>query len=376
MSRDTATRWRLLLGRYAERRVDAEMSAAEARMDRALDYLYQREYKGRGVRRQPSGQGRGGGMDPTALRAVDWLGEVRELFPQSTVETLEKHALERFDLKELVNDRELVARLEPSMDLLKTLLTFQGTMQSGVREEVRRIARAVTEEVRRRLEQRVQRTILGRFDRFRRSPLQVANNFDARATIRRNLQNYDPALKRLIIEEVRFFSRVRRHLPWRIILCVDQSGSMTDSLIFSAVMASILAGLPAVSVQLVAFDTSIVDLSQYVDDPVDLLMNVQLGGGTDIGRALDYCTQLVEEPKRTILTLISDFEEGCSPRRLVRATARLAESGVKLLALAALDERGTPYFDRKMAEQLVAVGMQVAALTPDQFAEWIAGAIE
>ena len=140
-------------------------------------------------------------------------------------------------------------------------------------------------------------------------------------------------------------------------------------------LASILAGLPALSVKLVVFDTAVVDLSDRIDDPVDQLLSVQLGGGTNIGQAVTYCEGLVTQPSRTVLALISDFEEGASPAVLMAAVRRLAEARVTLIGLAALGDGGEPVFDRVMAARLADIGMQVAALTPDRFAEWLCGVI-
>jgi Mg-chelatase subunit ChlD len=205
--------------------------------------------------------------------------------------------------------------------------------------------------------------------------MKVAQNLDWRSTIRRNLKNYDRDRKRMIVDEVRFFSRVTRRMPWTVILCIDQSGSMTESVIHSAVMAGILAGLPLVKVKLVVFDTAVVDLSGHVDDPVEVLMSVQLGGGTDIGQAMAYCERLVEDPLRTVLVLVSDFCEGASPARLLGTCKRLAEARVKLLGLAALDLNANPSYDRQMADRLAAIGMDIAALTPNQLAQWLANVI-
>jgi Mg-chelatase subunit ChlD len=203
----------------------------------------------------------------------------------------------------------------------------------------------------------------------------MAQNLDWRGTIRKNLKNFDNERKQIVVEQVLFFSRIQRRLPWRIILCVDQSGSMASSVIYSAVMAGILSGLPLIDVKLVVFDTSVVDLSSHIDDPVELLMSVQLGGGTNIGQAMQYCEQLVEDPHRSIVVLISDFCEGASPRPLISSCQRLREGGVRLLGLAALDEKANAGYDVEMAEMLAAVGMDIAALTPKHFAEWLAKTI-
>jgi len=370
---ESLVRWRLVLGRFAEKNLPpAQLGGRASRLERALDYLYQREYAGRGVRGREK---REGSLDPSQLNVPQWLGEVRELFPRETVEIVQRHALDRYGMTELISDPQVLEKLTPNMDLLKMVLTFRGLMQGEVLNAARRIVREVVEELKRKLESEIRRTLWGRLNRFRHSPLRVAQNFDWRQTIRRNLKHYDTERKRLVAQELRFFSRVERRLPWDVILCVDQSGSMTASVIHSAVMAGILSALPSLRVHLVAFDTSVVDLTGYVDDPVEVLMSVQLGGGTDIGHALAYCEGLVTNPHRTVLILVSDFAEGASPARLLATCGRLREAGVRLLGLAALDEAANPSYDTHMAERLAARGMEIAALTPRRLAEWLAKAI-
>ena len=363
-------RWRLVLGKYADNRlqqVGGGLGRGQgARMDGALEYLYGREYQGRGLREIGPGS-----LDPTQLKLVDWLGEVRQLFPRDTVEIIEKHALDRYGLTALVTDPETLARLEPNQQLLRTILSLRGHMQGEVLHVARRIVRQVVEEIRRQLEAVVRQTLSGKLNRFRHSPLAVAQNFDPRGTIRRNLRNYDAERGKLVVEQMLFFERNARRLPWTVILCVDQSGSMVDSVIHSAIMAGILAGLPAFKVKLVVFDTNIVDLSDQIDDPVETLMRVQLGGGTNIAQAVRYCAQLVENPHRTVFALVTDFCEGAPPSELVRAVSSLAEARVKLLGLASLDGEANPVYDRNMAERLAACGMEIAALTPQRLAQWL-----
>lgn len=368
-------RWRLVLGRYAGKQIPRDyLDGKSLRMERALDFLYHREYAGRGMRQKP-GDGRDsrrmGSLDPSQITIPKWLSEVRELFPRETIETVEKHALERYQMAELVTDQASLEKMEPSMDLLRMILSFKGHMNRDVLAAARRIVRKVVEELKEKLARDIRLAMSGKVDRFRRNPMRVAQNFDWRNTLRLNLRNYDNTRRRVIAHEVRFFSRVRRHLPWDVILCVDQSGSMLDSVIHSAVMAGILAGLPLINVKLIVFDTSIVDLSNRLDDPVEILMSVQLGGGTDIGQAMVYCERLIHIPRRTVLVLISDFCEGASPRRLLAATRRMNEAGVKLIGLAALDSEAIPAHDEKMAERLADLGMEIAALTPRQLAQWL-----
>ncbi len=376
-------RWRLVLGRYAAPRLPAggaertggaaggaeDGGGAEGaelrRREAALDYLYGREYAGRGMRPEA------GSLDGSQPHLVTWLGEVRELFPRQTVEVIEQHALQRYELIGLVSDPEVLQRLQPSEHLLRTLLTLRHHLSGEVLAVARRIIAQVVDELIRRLKHEVRRTLTGRRNQLRHSPLPIAANFDIRDTVRRNLRHWDPERKQLVLRELRFFERNSRRLPWDVIICVDQSGSMVDSVIHSAVMAGILAGLPSYRVRLVVFDTNVVDLTDRADDPVEVLLSVQLGGGTDIAQAVRYCSQLVEHPERTVLVLVTDFYEGGSPQDLVREVTALAESRVRLVGLAALDGEAHPHYDQRIAGRLADAGMHIAALTPAKLAEWL-----
>ena len=200
-------------------------------MDRVLDYLYGREYAKRGVRGTGEG-GREGGSGDSQLYLPDWLREVRELFPRDTIEIIEKHALERYGMTELVTDPDVLRKLEPNYELLKSVLTFKGMMQGEVLEVARSIIRRVVEELRRRLAQEIRRVLWGKLSRQHRSNLKVAKNLDVRRTIRDNLRHYDPVSKRLVLQRLHFYSRVQQHSPWHIIIVVDCSGSMVDSVIY------------------------------------------------------------------------------------------------------------------------------------------------
>lgn len=378
-------RWRLVLGRFSEPCLGACGGAGsnESRMDRVLDYLYGREYRGRGIRPGKNRENekddeddadersRRGGQEESVLNVPDWIRQVRELFPNDTAEVIQRHALDRYGMTELVTDAEVLKNLEPSYELLKTVLSFKGMMQGEVLDVARRIVRQVVEELRRKLAKEIRQVLWGRLNKQRRSRLKVLRNLDWRRTIRANLKNYDAERKQIILGALHFVSRVDHHMPWHIIMAVDCSGSMMDSVIYSSVMAGIFKGLPALHVSLTAFDTAVVDLSDQVDDPTELLMSVQLGGGTDINKALQYCETLVRTPTRTIVILVTDFCEGGDANGMIASIKRLCESGVRVLGLAALDAVALPAYDRKMAERCVAAGADVAAVTPQRLAEWL-----
>ncbi len=367
-----ARRWRLLLGRYAKQHLP-DLAGQDARLEQTLDALYQREYRQRGVRGDPAErrEGQGGGLEASQLDIPQWINAVRELFPQSACETLERHALQRYGLAELLNDPAVLAKLEPNEQLLKSLLLLRGHIHESALHTVRQVVRRVVDALLERLKPVVHQAFSGP-RHPQRSWLASSRNFDAKATIRANLRHYDADRRQLLIREPRFSSRRKRHLPWTVMLCIDQSGSMANSVIHSAVLAGVLAQLPSVALRLFLFDTTVVDATGRVDDPVELLLSVQLGGGTDIAQVLRYAESQLTQPRRTVLVLISDFEEGGSVQQMLATVRRLHEGGVTLLGLAALDQEANACFDRKMAASLAERGMSIAALTPEHFAQWLA----
>ena len=300
-----------------------------------------------------------------------WLQQVKKLFPKQTVEVMERHALEKYNMTELLTDPEVLKKLEPNRELLKTILTLKHMMKGEVLDMAKEIVRRVAEELTKKMEQELKRSFFGKLDRSSSSPVKSARNLDIRKTIRQNLKNYDTEQKQLILKQVYFNSRMKRYNSWRVILCVDESGSMLDSVIHSAVMAGIFAKMPMLDVKLVIFDTNVVDLSGYVEDPVETLMSVQLGGGTNIAGALSYCEKLIDFPYRTIVVLISDLYEGGGYQNLYSISRGIIESGAKLIALTALDMDANPCYDRNAAAKLAALGAHVGAMTPEELAEWI-----
>lgn len=372
-------RWRMVLGRYAQSALPRHPGDAD--LDDTLGYLYDREYTERGHRLGDSGAanrdgaGRGGGLEASALRAVDWLDGARRLFPASTIERLERDALTRYGLSDLLADPDAVDSIRTSPELGAALLRIKGTISPALADGLRMLIARIVTDILQRLRRPMTTALTGARQRHRRSPHASARNFDWRRTIAANLGHADPRTGRLLVEEVRFMSRQRRHnVAWDIIIVVDQSASMSSSLLHSAVMASILAALPGMSVRLILFDTSVVDVSHLVHDPVEILMTSQLGGGTDIANAVGYAAAQVTQPTRTVLALVSDFEEGGSVSSLVTRVRGLADSGVTMLGLASLTDDGAPWFDRTVADKLAAVGMRIAAMTPDRFADWLAEA--
>ena len=359
-------RWRLILGKNAEQRIGLEAGRL-TRMDDALEFLYGRE-AGQEVReRNPEG-----GHEDSQLTVAQWLSEVRCLFPQETAEILQRHALDRYQLTELLTDREILEKMEPNQALLETILSLKQMMEGPVLDAARRIVSQVVAQLMEKMRTDVSRSALGKLDRNSQSNVRSLRNLDIRRTIRKNLAHYDQQTRRLMLERVYFNGRIKRYNPWRVILAVDESGSMLSSVIHSAVMAGIFAKLPMLDTRLVIFDTNVVDLSGYVDDPVETLMSIQLGGGTDIAKALGYCESLITMPHRTMVVLISDLCEGGSRKNLYSICKDILESGAKLIALTALDETAAPAYDRTTAQEIANLGAYVGAMTPARLADFMA----
>nr|WP_030161496.1 VWA domain-containing protein [Glycomyces sp. NRRL B-16210] len=366
-------RWRLILGPAAERHTGG-LGPENAGRDAALDWLYSRDddLGKRDVRRGGARGDRHGGDDPSILTTVDWLEGIHRLFPKETIERLERDAVERYEIHDVLTDPEVLARIEPNPALLKAVLRTKHLMNPQVLDAARRIVEEVVRRLVEKLSVEVRTVFTGSRNR-RPSQHRRARDFDLKRTLKSNLKHYRPEDRQVAIERPHFHSRTSKRLEqWQLVLLVDQSGSMTGSVIHSAVTAACLYALPGLKTHLVAFDTQVVDMTSDVDDPVELLMKVQLGGGTDIARAVDYAAGLVENPRRCIVALVTDFYEGGSPNRLVHTVKQLCEQGTQVLGLAALDEEANPVYDRDMAGRLANVGAHVGAMTPSHLVEFVA----
>ncbi len=371
MSAETLNRWRLLLGPSADEALsETESYAAESfayqELDELLGYLYDREYgEEQGYRRKQAGRG------GSNLTVPGWLGKVRELFPQETVEILEKQALDRYGLSELLTDKAVLESLEPNMNLLKNILQFKGRMKGEVVASAKEIVRRVVEDLRRKLESDARASIVGKRNRYTSGRVRTLRNLNMKKTISRNLKNYDRENRRFVVDRLYFDGRVQPYNKWHVIIAVDESGSMLDSVIYSSVMASIFYRLNSLKTSLFVFDTQVVDLSGRLEDPVDVLMSVQLGGGTHIAKALRYGETLIENPGRTLFILVSDLVEGYPVSQMYRAGKDMLDAGCRLLVLTALDFEGHAMYDEHAARTFADMGAEVAALTPDALAEWI-----
>lgn len=369
--RISVNRWRLILGSYSGDSLNFYANGDELRqfqdMEQLLDYLYSRA-QGDDVRES---ENRCGGNEKSNLMAAEWITKIRELFPKQTAEVLESHALEKFGMTELLTDKEILERMTPDVNLLKTILQLKHLMKGDVLKTAENIADKVAKELSRKIENDVKRAVSGQLDRNSSSCVRSARNLDFKKTVQRNLKNYDRDSQHLIIKDLYFSNRIKKYNNKRVIIAIDESGSMLGSVIYSAVMAQIISSLPFAEIKLVIFDTSVVDLSGQADRPAQVLMSVQLGGGTNIGGALGYCETLIAVPNKTSVIVVTDLYEGMPENRLLNISRNIIQSGAKLNFLTALDEGANPAFDRRIGQKLADMGAFVGAVTPDKLGEYI-----
>ena len=367
------SRWRLILGAETEQSFSgmggAPLSQEELLMDSALGAIYGGPGEGFGE------SGRGAGKGPSSPVISKWLGDLRSLFDPETVAVVQNDAIERKGLKQLLLEPELLDTLEPDLNLASTLLMLKDQIPKKSKEAARAFIRRIVEEINRLLENDMRRAVTAALNRRAHSPLPAAAALDFSYTIRRNLKNYNKELGAILPERVWFFDRASRVNRWHVILDIDQSGSMGQSILYSSVMACVLASMSAVRTSVVAFDTQIMDLTPLCADPVDLLFGFQMGGGTDIAKSIAYCQGLVEAPARTLLFRISDLDEGGNRAALLRRLEELKASGVTVVVLLAIADGGKPYYDAQTAQRVAAMDIPCFACAPEKLPELLERAL-
>ncbi|WP_221658276.1 vWA domain-containing protein [Bacteroides salyersiae] len=360
MEEEYLKRWRLILGGKEADGTGVTLNIEEQRIDKSLEAVYDSD--------------RSGGLGSSAPKVSRWLGDIREFFPQTVVQVIQRDAIKRLNITSLLTEKEMLETVVPDVHLVATLMSLSRVIPEKNKEMARQVVRKVVDELLQKLSAPTQQAVTGALNRSSRRRNPRYNEIDWKTTITKNLKNYQPEYK-TIIPEVRFgFGRKRKAMK-DIVLCLDQSGSMGTSVIYSGIFGSVLASIPAVSTRMVVFDTAVVDLTDDLQDPVDLLFGVQLGGGTDIARALTYCQGVITRPQDTVLVLVTDLYEGGDAREMRKKFVSLVNSGVQLIVLPALNDDGAPAYDKNHAEFLANIGVPTFACTPDKFPDLMAAAL-
>ncbi|HRJ52093.1 MAG TPA: VWA domain-containing protein [Candidatus Thiothrix moscowensis] len=359
-------RWRLILGGGEADGIGCTLSGMEQGIDNCLTAVY-----GDGA----NGGGRRGSLGGSAPNVTRWLGDIRQYFPSSVVRVIQQDAIERLGLRQLLLEPEVLQAVEADIHLVATLISLKNVIPTKTKDTARQVVNKVVEDLLRRLQQPMQQAVKGALNRAVRNNRPRLQEIDWNRTIRANIKNYLPEYNTIVPDKLIGYGRKRSALK-EVVLCIDQSGSMAPSVVYSSIFAAVMASIPALSTKMVVFDTSIVDLTEELhDDPVDLLFGLQLGGGTDINRAIAYCQSLISRPDDTVFILISDLYEGGNANEMLKRTAQLVASGVQVISLLALSDEGAPFYDHDMAAKFATLGVPTFACTPDQFPELMANAL-
>ncbi|GAA4332148.1 VWA domain-containing protein [Flaviaesturariibacter amylovorans] len=353
-------RWRLVLGSAENDGTGMPLSGTDVQLDGSLNALYDSDRKG--------------GLGASSPNVARWLGDIRTFFPSSVVQVMQQDALKRLNLTQMLLEKEMLENVEPDVHLVATLMSLGRVIPDKTKDTARLVVRRVVEELMRRLAQPTQQAIAGALNRSVRNRRPRYNEINWHATIQKNLKHYQPD-HRTIIPETRIGHGRKRSALKDVVLCLDQSGSMGASVVYSGIFGAVMASIPAVNLRMIVFDTAVADLTEQVTDPVELLFGVQLGGGTDIHLALRYCGGVITRPADTVLVLITDLYEGGDEGKMRVKAAELVAAGVQLIVLLALDDSGAPSYDNGNAEYFASLGVPVFACTPDKFPELMAAAL-
>ena len=378
LNKRNLNRWRLILGSFAEDNL--KVGGEYSEIDETLNFLYDREYS------ESSGYSLNNlndfnnlnnskekrfSREKSSLTVPKWISKVKKLFPKETVEIMQNQALEKYKLTEILTDENILKEIEPNIELLKNILAFKDTMSGNVKKLAYEIVKKIVEEIKNKMEIDIKKVFYGKKLANSTAVNKIFKNLDIKKTVRHNLKNYNYKDKKFFVDKLYFNQNIKKYNPYNIIILIDESGSMLDSVIYTSVMASIFSNLPYLSVKLVIFDISVVDLSEYIREPIDILFKVQLGGGTDIAKALEYAKKITIAPDKTIVILISDLFDSNDYKLMYKSANDIIESGSKLFVLTALDYNANISYDKEAARYFSKIGAKVGALTPNKLSKWI-----
>ncbi|HOZ78145.1 MAG TPA: VWA domain-containing protein [Ferruginibacter sp.] len=353
-------KWRLILGGDQADGTGISLGQVDQQVDKTLEALYDSDRKG--------------GLGPSSPNVSRWLGDIRTFFPNTVVQVMQKDALKRLDLTQMLFEKEMLENVEADVHLVATLMSLSHVIPDKTKDTARQVVRKVVDELMRKLAQPTQQAITGSLNRSARNRRPKHNEINWHLTIQKNLKHYQPEYKTIIPETRIGYGRKRSSLK-DVVLCIDQSGSMGTSVVYSGIFGSVMASIPAIKTKMVVFDTAVADLTEELTDPVEVLFGVQLGGGTDINAALTYCQQIITRPTDTVLVLITDLYEGGDEAGMRKRAAELAAAGVQVVVLLALNDEGAPSYDHGNAQFFSNLGIPVFACSPDKFPDLMGAAL-
>ncbi len=353
-------KWRLILGSDQNDGTGFRLNPTDIQIDKTLSALYDSD--------------RSGGLGPSSPNVSRWLGDIRSFFPNTVVQVMQQDALKRLNLTQMLFEKEMLENIEPDVHIVATLMTLSRVIPDKTKDTARQVVKKVVDDLLRKLASPMQQAITGSLNRSVRNHRPRHNEINWHNTILKNLKHYQPDYKTIIPEIKIGYGRKRSSLK-DVVLCIDQSGSMGASVVYSGIFGSVMASIPAIKTKMVVFDTAVADLTEELTDPVELLFGVQLGGGTDINAALTYCKQIITRPLDTVLVLITDLFEGGNPEEMRKRAIEITRAGVQVIVLLALNDDGAPGYDHQNAQFLSNIGIPVFACTPDKFPDLMAAAL-
>lgn len=381
MDKKKLKRWRLILGSESEESLKSydsdsfSLDENERIMDEALAAIYDDTSSSSYV--SQSGGKKGASLDKSSPRLAKWLGDIRKYFQQDTVAIIQKDAIERKNLTQLIFEPELLKDVKPDISMIATLLALKDQIPEETKDTARELVKTVVEEIEAKLKNDIEKAVSGALNKREHSPIPNLKAIDWKYTINKNLKNYNAEMKKMIPEKFYYFNRAKESNNWTIILDIDQSGSMVESAIYASIAGSIFASIKALKTHVIAFDTSVVDLTEQCgNDPVDMIFGIQLGGGTNINKSVAYCQELITEPEKTIFILISDLYEGGNEMDLIRRAKDLKEAGVTVICLLAIADNGIPAYNEKMAKRFTSLNIPTFGASPNLLPQLIEGALK
>ncbi len=360
MTEEHLRKWRLILGGNQNDGTDHTLSGLDLHMDKTLEALYDTDKKG--------------GLGPSSPNVSRWLGDIRTFFPNTVVQVMQQDALKRLNLTQMLFEKEMLENVQADVHLVATLMTLSKVIPEKTKDTARQVVRKVVDELMQKLSQPTQQAIVGSLNRSARNKRPRHNEINWHLTIQKNLKHYQPEYKTIIPETRIGYGRKRSSLK-DVVLCIDQSGSMGTSVVYSGIFGAVMASIPAIKTKMIVFDTAVADLTDELQDPVELLFGVQLGGGTDIHAALTYCQEIITRPTDTVMVLITDLYEGGNEEGMKKKAAELVAAGVQVVVLLALNDDGAPSYDHGNAQFFSNIGVPVFACTPDKFPDLMAAAL-